>query len=205
MNSVRIASGTVTLIALVLLGACGSDQALRPLATDAVILAFGDSLTFGTGAGRNESYPSVLGRMIGRTVVNAGVPGEVTATGLSRLPGLLQQHQPDLVVLIHGGNDMLRRQNRSHAADNLRSMIGLARDSGADVVLLGVPQPGLILRTATFYTDVAESTGTPLDGDVLADILQYTSNKSDPVQPNSRGCRMLAEAVRDLLADHDAL
>ena len=159
MNSVRIASGTVTLIALVLLGACGSDQALRPLATD------------------------------------AGVPGEVAATGLSRLPGLLQQHQPDLVVLIHGGNDMLRRQNRSHAADNLRSMIGLARDSGADVVLLGVPQPALILRTATFYTDVAESTGTPLDGDVLADILQYTSNKSDPVHPNSRGCRMLAEAV----------
>ena len=59
MNSVRIASGTVTLIALVLLGAWGSDQALRPLATDAVILAFGDSLTggTGTGTGRNESYP----------------------------------------------------------------------------------------------------------------------------------------------------
>lgn len=190
---------------LLLLAGCGREAGLRPLGADAVILAFGDSLTFGTGAGRNESYPQVLADMTGRTVVNAGVPGEVTAKGLARLPGLLRQHQPDLVVLIHGGNDMLRRQSRARAADNLRGMVGLARDSGADVVLLGVPAPGLILSTAGFYEQVAEETGAPIDSDALADILQYSSNKSDPVHPNGKGYRMLAEAVRQLLTAHGAL
>ncbi len=193
------------LFGAILLAACGSDQTLRPLAADAVILAFGDSLTFGTGAGRSESYPSVLGNLTGRTVVNAGVPGEVSAKGLTRLPGLLERHQPDLVVLIHGGNDMLRRQSRSGTADNLRRMIALARESGADVVLLGVPAPGLILSTASFYEEVAESTGTPIDSNALADVLQYPSNKSDPVHPNGKGYRMLAEAVRALLAENGAL
>lgn len=193
------------LFGAILLAACGSDQTLRPLAADAVILAFGDSLTFGTGAGRSESYPSVLGNLTGRTVVNAGVPGEVSAKGLTRLPGLLERHQPDLVVLIHGSNDMLRRQSRSGTADNLRRMIALARESGADVVLLGVPAPGLILSTASFYEEVAESTGTPIDSNALADVLQYPSNKSDPVHPNGKGYRMLAEAVRALLAENGAL
>ena len=193
------------LFGAILLAACGSDQTLRPLAADAVILAFGDSLTFGTGAGRSESYPSVLGNLTGRTVVNAGVPGEVSAKGLTRLPGLLERYQPDLVVLIHGGNDMLRRQSRSGTADNLRRMIALARESGADVVLLGVPAPGLILSTASFYEEVAESTGTPIDSNALADVLQYPSNKSDPVHPNGKGYRMLAEAVRALLAENGAL
>ena len=193
------------LFGAILLAACGSDQTLRPLAADAVILAFGDSLTFGTGAGRSESYPSVLGNLTGRTVVNAGVPVEVSAKGLTRLPGLLERHQPDLVVLIHGSNDMLRRQSRSGTADNLRRMIALARESGADVVLLGVPAPGLILSTASFYEEVAESTGTPIDSNALADVLQYPSNKSDPVHPNGKGYRMLAEAVRALLAENGAL
>ena len=194
----------IALTVLLLVG-CGREEGLRPLAADAVILAFGDSLTFGTGAGRNESYPKVLERLTGRTVVNAGVPGEVTAKGLTRLPGLLGKHQPDLVVLIHGGNDMLRRHSRAQAANNLRSMIGLARNSGADAVLLGVPAPGLILSTASFYEEVAEETATPIDSDARAGILQYPSNKSDPVHPNGKGYRMLAGAVRELLTEHGAL
>lgn len=192
-------------LVILLLAGCGGSQQLSPLPRDAVILAFGDSLTYGTGASRSSSYPSVLAQMTGYKVINAGVPGEVTAVGLQRLPGMLEAHDPDLVVLIHGGNDMLRRQNRAAAAKNIEAMIALIRERNAQVVMLGVPQPGLILSTADFYEQVAESTATPIDADALADILQYASNKSDTVHPNASGYRMLAEAVHELLEDNGAL
>lgn len=187
------------------LSGCGNDQYLSPLPAGSVVLAFGDSLTFGTGAISSASYPEVLQQMTGFDVVNAGIPGEVSAAGLRRLPRLLETHQPDLVVLIHGGNDLLRRQNQSMAARNLESMIALVRESGAQVVMLGVPKPGLLLSPAAFYEEVAEATGTPIDADAIADILQYPSNKSDAVHPNAAGYQMLAEAVYELLDENGAI
>lgn len=192
-------------LSVFLLASCGGEPPLSPVPRDATILAFGDSLTYGTGASRSSSYPTVLARLTGFTVINAGIPGEVTSAGLERLPGLLEEHQPDLVVLIHGGNDMLRRRSRAAASQNLEAMIAEVRKQGGQVVMLGVPQPGLILSTAEFYEQVAETTGTPIDSDALADILQYATNKSDQVHPNAAGYQMLAEAVYELLEDSGAL
>ena len=178
---------------------------MKGLSSEATILAFGDSLTYGTGASRSSSYPSVLEELSGRRVVNAGIPGEVSSAGLARLPAVLDEHNPDLMVLIHGGNDMLRRQNLRSAASNLEAMIEVARSRDVGVVMVGVPKPGLILSPAPFYEEVATRTGTPIDADAIADVLQYPANKSDAVHPNADGYRQLAEAVFDLLQDAGAL
>jgi len=197
---------TLIFVALLGLGGCGNeDPELRPLVPGATVLAFGDSLTWGTGATPANSYPSVLAGMTGLSVINAGVPGEVTAEGLARLPALLDRHRPDLVILIHGGNDMLRRQPSARTAANLRAMIGVARAHGADIVMMAVPAPGLVLSAARFYDEVASSEDVPIDADAIADILQFPATKSDPVHPNASGYRELAQAVAALLRRHGAL
>ena len=200
------ATRAALLLAAALLAGCGEDvPRLQPLAADAVVLAFGDSLTHGTGAAPEQSYPAVLARRIGRRVVNAGVPGEISGDGLRRLPALIEREQPALVLLCHGGNDLLRKQDPAVTERNLREMIGLARGSGAQVVLIGVPKPGLFLGTADYYERVASELGVPLEGEALADILGDNATKSDAVHPNADGYARLAEAVERLLREAGAL
>lgn len=90
------------LCVLVLGSGCGGNSKIRRLTASSVIVAFGDSLTSGTRASEDESYPSVLSGMIESRVVNAGVAGEHTAAGLRRLPAVLKREQPDLVILCEG-------------------------------------------------------------------------------------------------------
>ena len=186
------------ILCLVLAG-CTPPPELEPLAADAVVLAFGDSLTFGTGAGPGESYPEVLSGLIGRTVVNAGVPGEVSTDGLLRLPALLDREQPALLLLCHGGNDQLQRLDPARLADNLRAMIREARDRNIDVVLIAVPAPGLSLRPLPLYAGIADEFGLAADLETVADILGDRALKSDYIHPNAAGYRRLALAVADLL------
>ena len=186
------------ILCLVLAG-CTPPPELEPLAADAVVLAFGDSLTFGTGAGPGESYPEVLSGLIGRTVVKAGVPGEVSADGLLRLPALLDHEQPALLLLCHGGNDQLQRLDPARLADNLRAMIREARDRNIAVVLIAVPAPGLSLRPLPLYAGIADEFGLAADLETVADILGDRALKSDYIHPNAAGYRRLALAVADLL------
>ncbi len=192
-------------LALAALSACSGPPPLAPLGPDARILAFGDSLTHGTGAGRGESYPQVLARLTGREVINAGVPGELSAAGLARLGPLLDRHAPQLLILCHGGNDLLRRLDPARTAANLREMIAEARRRGIEVVLLGVPRPGIFLGTADLYLEVAELEAVPLERDALAQILGRSALKSDAIHPNAAGYRLLAERVEALLRAAGAL
>ena len=138
-------------------------------------------------------------------MVNAGIPGETSGQGLRRLPALLAETTPSLVVLCHGGNDILRRMSLLQAASNLREMIRLIREAGAQVVMLGVPGFGLLLDSAPFYEKIAEQEQVPIDADILADILADNDLKSDNVHPNAAGYGKLAAAVAALLREHGAL
>lgn len=191
--------------ALLLASGCGQQAKLPPLPADAVLLAFGDSLTFGTGANEDESYPAQLERLTGRRVAREGVPGEVSATGLARLPAALDAHQPRLLLLCHAGNDFLRRLPKAQAAENLRAMIRLAKSRGVDVLLIGTPEPGLSVSPPDFYAEIAREFRIPYEGDVLGKILKDSSLKADQVHPNAQGYKLMAQRVYDLLRKSGAV
>ena len=199
----------VLLLVLLTLGGCGREAetpALPPLATDAVLLAFGDSLTHGTGATREQAFPAVLEARIGRRVINAGVPGETTAAGLARLPDTLDDTRPDLVILCLGGNDLLRRQDRGAMKANLAAMIRLVHEQGLPLVLLGVPQPRIgRLETDPVYVELAREFGLPLEAGAFSAALSDSHTRSDRVHPNAQGYQDVAHAIQVLLAKAGAL
>jgi acyl-CoA thioesterase I len=192
------------LLALVI-AACGARTRLEPLPREAVVLAFGDSLTYGSGAAEAESYPAQLESLIGRRVVRAGVPGEVTAQALARLPGALDEYAPRLVLLCIGGNDFLRRLGNDQAERNVRAMIELARRRGIDVLLIGTPEPGLFPSPPAFYAALAKDLHIPYEGEVITEVLKDARLKSDPIHPNAAGYRVIAERVAAVLRKNGAL
>ena len=198
--------GAALLLAACVLAGCGGRTArLSPLPADAAILAFGDSLTFGTGAQPETSYPAVLEKLVGRKVWSAGIPGEVSAAGLARLPSALDYYQPKLLILCHGGNDFLRKLGEQQAAGNLRAMIRLAQQRGIDVVLIGVPKPGLFPSPPDFYANIAKEFGLPYEDAALKTVLRDNELKSDIAHPNAKGYARMAEAVAALLKKSGAV
>jgi len=197
----------VSVILVLLLSACKERvNPLPKLSGDAVILAFGDSLTRGSGASANNDYPSILAGLSKHEVINEGVPGEISADGLKRLPALLDNYQPAMLIVIHGGNDILKKIPEDVTANNLKNMINEAKSRNIIVVMLGVPKPGLFfLESAEIYQQLAEENNITTDLDTLPDILGDKKLKSDPIHPNNEGYKLMATKIFELLKDTGAL
>jgi hypothetical protein len=132
---------TAFLLLLFMLAGCGSGSPQLPkLAAADVIVAFGDSLTHGTGAAEHESYPAVLSQLINRQVVRAGVP-----------------------------------------------------------------QPALVTSAPEFYAELAKEFALPYEGKVVTSVLYSPELKSDPIHPNAKGYRRMAEALAELLRKSGAI
>lgn len=204
------AGARMVLLSLALVS-CGDTTRYDPLPPGSLVLAFGDSVTYGTGAAEDENYPTYLWKLTDWGVVNAGIPGDRASTALKRLPALLRLHQPDLVIIELGGNDFLRKRPERQVKDDLEVMIRASQDSGAVTALVAVPRLSLLrastgtLKDSVIYAELAEETGAILVPDVFSGILSNDTLKADEIHPNGLGYQVLAQGIADRLAEHGLL
>lgn len=200
------------LAALILfLSACGEDEPPGYLHPGSLVLAFGDSITYGTGAPLDADYPTQLFKLTGLGVVNAGIPGDTVPEAGKRLGDLLELHQPDMVIIELGGNDFIKRRSEATVKQELREIIEQCQAAGATTLLVAVPRLSLLragtgtLKDAELYEELAEETGAILLADTVSGILSTASLRADPIHPNSAGYRALAEGIVAKLRDEGLL
>lgn len=178
-------------------GAAGA-TALAPAAT---VLALGDSITYGTGAAPDAAYPAQLAALTGWNVINAGVPGDTAAQALERLPALLAEHKPALVIVGIGGNDFLRRVGSDVTRAAVRRAVELARSAGAQVLLVAIPQLsagaalGLGLSDHPMYEELARELALALHAGGWSRVLGDASLRADAIHANAAGYRVFAEGL----------
>ena len=196
-------------VALLLLlpAACTDPPRLSPLPVDAVVLAFGDSVTFGVGAAKGLDYPGRLAAATGWQIINAGVSGDTAREARKRLAPLLSAHDPALVIVELGGNDFLRQTPAAKVREYLREIIREARSSGAIVALVAVPRLSLLrasvgaLSDSPIYAELAAEEDVLLVPGVFSDILSDESLRADEIHPNALGYEQLAQGIRASLKE----
>jgi acyl-CoA thioesterase-1 len=184
------------------LGGCSrTSPPTQPISRGTTVLALGDSLTYGTGAPAESSYPNILAQLTGWNIVNAGVPGDTSAQALERVGGLLSQHQPALVLLCIGGNDLLRRGDEAALRDHLQRLCDAVRASGAQLLLIAVPRPTLTARFTGSLTDhpvygeIAERLALPLHRRGWSEVLANDALRSDAIHANAAGYDAFARGL----------
>ena len=203
----RWLAASLLAVALAPLTACGrKTPRAQAVPAGATVLALGDSLTSGVGASSDTAYPAVLQQLTGWKVVNGGVSGDTSAQALARLPGLLQQHQPALVIVSIGGNDFLRRQTASDTRARVRQICEQARASGAQVLLVAVPELSLLaaagrLSDHALYEEIADELRIPLHRKGWSAVLADARLRSDQIHANAAGYAQFAQGLVETLRD----
>lgn len=170
------------------------------------ILVLGDSISAAYGIQREQGWVSRLAeRVAGLSppwrVVNASISGETTGGGLARLSASLETHDPQVLIIELGGNDALRGQPLANTESNLREIVRRGRDSGAEVVLLGmdVPTnygPDYASAFAKLYPRIAEEEGAVLVPGFVRELGADPSLlQPDGLHPTAEGQRRLAERL----------
>lgn len=187
--------------------ACGSSQKLPAIPTGATVLILGDSLSYGTGASEGQDYPALLAQSTGWNIINAGIPGDTSAQGLARLPELLEEHQPKLLMIVLGGNDFLQKQPIAQTEANLRAIVQSAKSQSIPSLLIAIPDYQPIkaalgsLSDHALYAALAEDVQTPLVEDIFSPVLSKNSLKADYVHPNAQGYQAVEVALRKSLIE----
>lgn len=203
----RLPRGILLLLVLACLAGCGEAPRLAALPAGSVVLAFGDSVTHGTGAAPGEDYPARLAVLTGWDVRNHGVPGDTAQAARARIAAALEETQPALVLLEIGGNDFLRQRKESQVREDIRAILATVRAQRIPVVLIAVPGFSPLgaavgrLSDSPIYETLATEEKLPLVANVFADVLSDPALKADAVHPNAHGYRRLAEGIAAALRE----
>lgn len=203
----RLPRGILLLLVLACLTGCGKAPRLAALPAGSVVLAFGDSVTHGTGAAPGEDYPARLAVLTGWDVRNHGVPGDTAQAARARIAAALEETQPALVLLEIGGNDFLRQRKESQVREDIRAILATVRAQRIPVVLIAVPGFSPLgaavgrFSDSPIYETLATEEKLPLVANVFADVLSDPALKADAIHPNAHGYRRLAEGIAAALRE----
>jgi len=170
------------------------------------IVVVGDSLSSGYGLTAEQSWVAMLRERLdaeayGYEVVNASIAGDTSAGGLARLPRLLKEHSPEVVVIELGGNDGLRGQPVDTLRANLAKMIELSQQRGARVLLAGmqIPPnygPAYMQSFAAVYTELSMRYHVALVDFLLAGVALHPElMQADGIHANAAGQKIVFDNV----------
>jgi len=181
---------------------------IQAVQTPKVILFFGDSLTAGYGLSTEEAFPALVEKELNKSdkkvkVVNAGLSGETTAGGLSRIDWILRQ-PVDVFVLELGANDGLRGLPLEQTRKNLQSIIDKVKAKYPDckIVLAGMMVPPNMGKQYTeefrnIYPDMAKKNKATLIPFILEDVGGIEKlNQTDGIHPNVEGHKIIANNLK---------
>ena len=157
------------------------------------IISFGDSLTYGTGATKGMDYPSQLSKMISMPIVNAGIPGDTTASALIRLKKDVLSRSPRIVLITLGGNDLKNGVPKEQARHNLRIIIKSIQDLGALVVVGGIEIPFWGAGFGDIYKQLSDELKFVLIPNVYEGIMGKRGLMNDRIHPNDDGYTIMAK------------
>lgn len=173
------------------------------------VLVMGDSLSAAYGIKVEQGWVRLLQQeLLQKTqvrIVNASVSGETTSGGLARLPALLKQHQPTVVILELGANDGLRGQPLKLMQENLQAMISLSQSAGAKVLLVGMQIPTNYGQRYTrqfreSFTELAQHNKLALVPFLLEDVAAHSDLiQSDGLHPTAEAQPIILNNVRPYL------
>lgn len=174
------------------------------------VLVMGDSLSAAKGIDIQQGWVNLLQQELLKNtqvkIINASITGETTSGGLDRLPALLKQHQPTIVILELGANDGLRGQSLKLMQENLQSMINLSQAAGAKVLLVGmqIPTnygPRYIKEFKASFPDLAQKNKLALVPFLLEGVATHSDLiQSDGLHPTAEAQPIILNNVRPHLA-----
>ena len=158
------------------------------------IVAFGDSLTAGYGAGGvSKSYPAVLERLSGKRVINLGLSGETAIHAPARLPQVLAE-KPDMVLIEFGANDRIQNLGHEGAARAVAQIVDEVQAAGAIAVIVDTGGPQMGPYTSAYKKIAKEKQAVFVPG-ILRGIFSKRELKSDMIHPNAAGYEIVAQRV----------
>jgi lysophospholipase L1-like esterase len=166
------------------------------------IICFGDSITFGYGAGKGEDFPTLLGKLAGVPVINAGIDGDSSTEALQRLKADVLDRQPLLVVIEFGGNDFLRKVPIDVTLANLREMIDKAQAQGSMVAVADISAGMFMKEYRVALSRLCREKGAIFIPSILRGIITNPSMKSDFLHPNNNGYKMIAQRIYRALSPY---
>ena len=162
--------------------------------TGRTIVAFGDSLTYGTGAELQESFPALLGKMLNMPVINLGVPGDTARAGANRKEQI-SRHNPYMVLIEFGGNDAMRGRPFAETKAAIEEIIDYVQSLGAIAVVVDTGGNFKMSPYTKMMKQLAKDKKAFFVPAIMEGIFYKTHLKADSVHPNAAGYKLIAEKV----------